>query len=410
MPHIPHNTFSTYQRLDLSNNTIGTIRSHAFPGLPQLHDLDLSDNHLTSIDRHAFSTIANITSLNLASNQLTEVPAALHDLNALENLDVTDNPIPPNAYTGFKNDIMRHLGSKLKEFHFGHDMIVTWPTSTNHFQALETLDLNGGNIQYIPPYFMDGFRNRLQSLTIRNTKLPTTPILTGLRSLRELHLDNNLFHDYGILTNSFTGLDALEKLSLNSDLLTKFPPILHLLPNLRSVSLDGNSFYYISDDAVTLLHGTKITELSLRDCNLDRVPGALTGNTLNQLTRIDLSNNNINSIERYDLDGLYNLRNLSFSDNPLQYISEYALNLTSLEIIDFSNTELPTIPLAIKNVPNLRNLDLTNNKIDCTCDLIWFQKFVSNSNTLLHTKGSCETIDREVVQYLDQFIPKCPDY
>ncbi|XP_061194230.1 leucine-rich repeat-containing protein 40-like [Saccostrea echinata] len=409
MPHIPNN-FGTYHRLDLSNNSIGTLHSHAFRGLNQLRDLDLSDNHLTTIDRHAFADIANITRLSIASNQLTSLPDALNDLSNLEALDVTDNPIPPDTHIGFKNDIMRHLGGKLKEFHFGDDIITTWPQSTNHLQALEILDLNGGNIGYIPPFFTDGFRSRLRSLTIRNTRLPTTPILTGLRSLKELHLDNNPFHDYGVLENSFTGLDALETLSLNSDLLTKFPPILQHLPNLVSVALDGNSFYYISDNAITLIHGTNITELSLRDCNLDRVPGALTGNTLYQLTKIDLSNNNINSIERYDLDGLHNIRNLSMSNNPLQYVSSHALNLTSLQFLDLSNTQLTTVPKAIQNIPNLRKLNLGNNEIDCTCDLIWFQKLVNPQHATLNLTGSCETIDRTVLEYLAQFIPKCPDY
>lgn len=408
IPRIDPNLFNAYHRLDLSHNFISAIHAHDLHDLHQMTDLDLSDNYLGNIDRHAFSGISNITRLNLSMNSLTAMPPALADLHSLESLDVTSNHIPVN---GFPDDLMRHLGTKLNEFHFGNDEINVWPTTTNHLQALETLDLNGSNIMYIPPFFMDGFKSRLKKLTIRNTHLPTTPIMTGLRSLQELHLDNNPFHDYGILENSFTGLDALEILSLKSDLLKEFPPILSHLPSLTSVFLDGNSFYYISDNAITLINRTRISELSLQNCHLDRVPGSLTGQSLSQLTKIDLSHNNINSIERYDLKDLVNLHNLSISHNPLQYVSEHALNLSNLISLDLSDTSLKTVPLAVQNMPTLRFLYLTNNDIDCTCDLIWFQKLVNGRrHTPLNVSGGCETIYRTVVEYLEQFVPKCPGF
>lgn len=410
MPRIDSSSFNVYHHLDLSHNYIGNVHQNDFNNLYQLKELDLSDNYLTHIDRHAFTHIANISFLNLSTNSLTSLPDALLDLHSLETLDVTSNPIPDNPVTGFTDAVMRHLGTKLKEFHFGGDTINTWPVSTNHLQALEVLELNGSHIYYVPPYFMDGFKSRLISLTIRNTNLPTTPIMTGLRNLRELHLDNNPFHNYGILPNSFTGLDSLTILSLRSDQLTEFPPILELLPRLTSVSLDGNSFYYISDNAITLINRTRISELSLRNCHLDRVPGSLTGASLRQLTSIDLSNNNINSIERYDLKDLVNLHKLSFAHNPLEYVSEEALKFQSLATLDLSDTKLKTIPRAVQNIPNLRELLLTNNEIDCTCDLIWFEKLLKARHGALNVTGSCETIYRTVVQYLDQFIPKCPDY
>ena len=392
--------------MTLANNSISVINSDAFQNLNAL-DLDLSDNQITTINQHAFrGSVSNITQLNLRNNNLTTLPILL-DLKQLQVLDVSGNPIPSR---GFNDGVMRHLGSTLREFHFGHKTALNqWPRSTDHLQRLETLDLNGANIYFLPPQSFHGFENRLRSLTVQYTKLTATPILTSLRVLEELHLDHNEFGDYGVLEPTFIGLNLLHTLSLRDDKLTKFPEILKNLPRLTNLALDGNRFYYISDDAVNIIHGTHVSNLSLKDCGLDRVPGSIAGRNLNQLSSLDLGDNNIISIERSDLDGLASLQNISFANNPLRYISTQSLkNLTSLVNFDMSHTKLVTVPKALENLPALNTLDLQNNQIECNCNLMDFQKLQGRVG--FSVLGDCETIEVSIINYLQSFIPRCPEY
>ncbi|KAK3094784.1 hypothetical protein FSP39_006204 [Pinctada imbricata] len=395
-----------FTRVDLSNNSITSIGANSFQNLQSLVELDLSNNYIATVDAHAFDLVRNITSLNLRGNQMTILPNLIQ-MKKLQILDVSDNPIRDTA---FDSNIMRSLGSTLREFHFGHKTVLTnWPRTTDHLQRLETLDLNGGMIYFIPPNSFSGFESRLKSLTIQYTKLTATPLLSSLKFLEELHLDHNQFGDYGVLEATFSSLSLLKVLSLNDDALTEFPAILKHLPSLTSLSLNGNHFYYISDNAVNILSGTTIQHLSLEDCNLDRIPGSIAGVNLNSLIELDLAHNNIISIERSDLDGLRNLQNVSFAYNPLRYVSTQSLkNLSSLTFLDLGHTDLVTVPIALKNIQNLQTVTFMGDHIECNCNLIEFQKL--QRSKAFDVEGMCETIEVSIVDYLNKFIPNCPDY
>ncbi|KAH3812658.1 hypothetical protein DPMN_141095 [Dreissena polymorpha] len=68
------------------------------------------------------------------------------------------------------------------------------------------------------------------------------------------------------------------------------------------------------------------------------------------------------------------------------------------------------IPFAIQNLMSLQRLDLTNAPTDCTCDLVWFKKWLDYFDMSgLTIYGRCVTINQEVSAYVHTRLPTCPD-
>ena len=394
----------------LDHLELGTIQS-------TVNEVIARNSQITHVDVGSPQT-ANITKLDLRGNLMTEINE-LDQLKSLKQLDVSSNPILPQ---NFNDRVMRSLGATLKTIHIGHPTSMTsFPRGiSEHLQFLSTLEINGASLyfQYLPPTAFRTFQFRLANLTIRNTHMQTIPLtLRDLRALTELHFDGNPIGDYGLLPESFTGLTQLTTLTLKNDGLTKFPEIVDRLPNLDSLSLDGNRLLFIREAAIDLVNSSKISDLSLSNCSLDRIPGAIaftSGDYLNTLRHLHLDDNNIQSIDRNDLHDLSNLQSISFANNPLQYISERAfLDMPRLTKINLADTEMRNIPIAVQNVdkPSSLSIDLTGTSIECTCALVDFQKvYMDRSRTRIQINGVCDTINQSIHDYLESRIPTCPDY
>ena len=85
--------------LDLSNQSIETLKEGDFDGLVRLQTLDLSYNSLTALPSGVFDELYLLKTLRLNNNQLATVPADIFDeLFLLEELTLTGNPdlaLPP---------------------------------------------------------------------------------------------------------------------------------------------------------------------------------------------------------------------------------------------------------------------------------------------------------------------------
>ena len=374
------------------------------------------DSHITHIGVDA-SKNADIKKLDVRGNMLKEISELGH-LRNLVDLDVSLNPIPDSAFSA---SVMRSLGSTLRTIHIGNEHMNQFPRGiSEHLQFLTTLDVNGASplFAYLPPNAFRSFNSRLENLTIRNTHLQAMPLaLKDLSALNELHFDGNPIGDYGVLPESLQGLNRLTKLSLNRDQLTQFPQIVDKLPNLDSLSLDGNRLLYIREAAVDMVNNSRIRTLSLANCSLDRIPGAIafsSGNYLNNLVHLNLDHNNIQSIDRNDLHDLKNLESITLVGNSLQYISEHAFwNMSKLSDINLEGTQMREIPSAIENIVDapIVNINMNGTKVECTCSLVDFQKiYVARSDQVLHIAGECDTIHQTIHDYLTNRVPNCPDY
>ncbi|XP_069104428.1 carboxypeptidase N subunit 2-like [Argopecten irradians] len=403
-----------YTEMRLANNMIPS--SLTFSRIPDtIKVLDLSNNTLSTfnVDKVRYS----LETLDLSGNELRRVPT-LDKLPSLHDLDITSNPIPSTS-AGFPDAIFRQLGTNLTALHIGHPQtFMTFPhTISTHLPKLETLEINGAHPAFsnLPPTAFRAFELVLHYLYIRNTHLYAVPLtLRRLRNLRELYFEGNPIHDYGLLPEAFSGLNSLELLSLKNDSLTTFPAIVNNLSDkLKTLILDDNMLLFIRENALNMVNRSNIEKLSLRGCQLDRIPGAMaddSGTYLQGLKVLDLSNNKIQSIDRNDLHDLQSLQSVSFSQNPLAYVSTLAFkNLERLAFIDFSSTSLKVIPMALTNINRHGlDIDLRNTDVECVCELACFEKYYRLHGFKVH--GDCETVSVSLSSYLNTTVPACPNY
>ncbi|KAJ8309808.1 hypothetical protein KUTeg_011673 [Tegillarca granosa] len=404
-----------YDKLDLSNNLISVISSDALANF-FVKEILIRNNSIFYIDDNAFRGLGDrLEVLDISYNKLATLPTAFRYLNTLFSLDIRGNPIP---VSGFIDSVTRAIGDTVTKFAFGHlTALQKWPPGISHFPRLTDLELDGAYIFYLPQNSFHSFENTLTNLTIQNTQLSTVPLgLSHLSRLLEFHFDHN--HnagDNGIIEQSFVGLSKLRTLSLKDNRLNSFPFVLNPLVELNDLSLDDNKLIVISDEAVKDINNSKIQNLRLVNCSLDRIPGAITGRNgnLQHLQLLDFSKNNIKSLDRIDLQNLHSLQTLYLAGNQnLQYVSDSALsNLLNLTSIDLSDTGIKTVPNAFKNIPSLQYLNLENDSIECTCDLVDFKIRVDKTELRNgQILGNCATITSSIRNYLDNFVIHCPEY
>ncbi|KAL3848491.1 hypothetical protein ACJMK2_019350 [Sinanodonta woodiana] len=406
MTQVPNSTPVTwpYKIIDLRNNLISRIQQINFQNV-NVSEILLQGNIINNIEDGAFFNLKNdLRKLDLSNNSLTFLPSELGRVNQLEFLDLRGNPI---FSTGFNDTIMRQMGDYMRTFYFGHEQLDHWPISIRHFQQLRKLELNGGVMSELPISAFDGFEWTLRELTIRNTKLISVPIaLQYVHSVEVFHFDDNIIvGDAGILAPAFAGMVSTTRiLTLENDGLTDFPDILLTLRELQNLSLARNRLEFVSDASVQKIASTKLTILKLENCDLDRIPGALS--QLTSLNDLDLSHNRIYTIERNDLLQLNQLRHLTLNSNDVGYISNSSFQgLTALRKLELANTRLTLVPEAIRNIPNLEELDLTNTDalIECNCErMIWLYQHLKALRDLhknLTIYGECETITEGIENY-----------
>ncbi|KAK3586537.1 hypothetical protein CHS0354_022669 [Potamilus streckersoni] len=403
---------TVYQTLRLDHNRLTYVPNNSFFGI-KVSDILLNDNIISSVDHGAFYGVEDrLNELDMSINKLHYLPSSVGTLNHVRNLDISDNPIDQTAFVAGE-DVLRRVGDTLYEFSFGHDIVYEWPHILRHLVALKTLNVLGGSFKTLPPGAFHGFEGTLLNLRIENTKLIALPVaLSRLIYLQRLNFDHNHnIGDAGILVPAFSStiMRYLTDLTLKDNSLTVFPNILKYLQQVRKLSLEGNKLDIIGDNSIQIIESSNVEDLSLRNCSLNRVPGAIS--RMRNLHILDLSANYIRSFERNDFTNMSWITNLTVTDNPLDYISPDAFNgVHNLMYLNLQGTMLREMPNAIENTPTLRDIILPSDQIMCTCDLAWLRRYMDRYGQQLHVQGTCETIISEIRNYLTNFIPMCPNY
>jgi len=101
---IPEHIRQNIEYLDLSDNYIASLPSHAFAGLPNLVQLNLSRNNISSIEPGAFAGLPNLVQLNLSRNNISSIePGAFTGLPKVKRINLGHNNISKIDYTIFRN-------------------------------------------------------------------------------------------------------------------------------------------------------------------------------------------------------------------------------------------------------------------------------------------------------------------
>lgn len=206
--------------LKLQRNQLETIKRHTFSGLNVLHVLNLNENKIRVIKNESFEGLNNLQFLHLQQNQLeTLYDGIFHGLTNLIDISLEENKITAideslNYLTNIKNINLNHNHINdldLNEFvKFPSLVVLRLVNTTFSFDRTKQIRneqvTNASKLQYL-----DLDKNNMSNPLDLQT-------LNIFSKLKELSLDDNLYHDF-----NWSG-KALKK----------------LLPNLKFISLEGN--------------------------------------------------------------------------------------------------------------------------------------------------------------------------
>ncbi|KAK9754383.1 Leucine rich repeat [Popillia japonica] len=320
--------YKDLQYLDLSNNHLVSIPTESFIDQEKLQELHLNKNKLSAVNNKTFQGLKSLTVLNLRENFLDELPKGLFSiLPKLEELNLGNNRI---------SKIDTHAFSGL--------------------HSLRVLYLDDNQLNAVPT----------QSFSV-------------MGNLAELHVGLNAFSD--LKNNAFEGLNKLSILDLNGAGLSSISEnAFQGLTGLRSLNLADNRLKTIPTKQLS--HLVRLEELTIGQNDFDAVPansfkglsnlrklditgardleriekGAFVSN-LNMETIILASNRKLETLEDGALAGLPNLRHLVLRENAFKSFSESILSWNELKV-----------------------LELTDNPIQCDCQLLWLSNLLAGKN------------------------------
>ncbi|GAB0096941.1 Hydroxyacid-oxoacid transhydrogenase [Sergentomyia squamirostris] len=293
MLHLKYNEISTsvdfvtsdLQKLDLSYCKIRTINGHMFKGLEGLNSLILKGNGIRKINQAAFMSLKNLRHIDLSFNDLEALPALMFATNTeLDFVKLNDNPrLKSLPHDGFES-----VAGSFSVYHLdvsNCDIAVLGRNTFSTMPELTRLNLAWNNLVKID-----------------------AGLLSYLTKLKDLDLSNNLLEDFDEIT------------FLHNKQLTK-------------LILSGNVFEKIS--ARTFAPLENLIELDISDCNLktmwsdDAIKGK-SGKILKRMRYFNVSNNEIKTIRRTEIESLSGLRVLDIDNNPLNCNADFMTLVTWL--------------------------------------------------------------------------------
>ncbi|MFM2290491.1 MAG: hypothetical protein RIS29_304, partial [Bacteroidota bacterium] len=197
---------------------------------------------------------------------------------------------------------------------------------------IKYLDLFGNSIQEIPDWFYQ-FK-RLEHLSLKNNILKELPtIVFTLENIKYLNIADNQIHE--ISGHNFKNLMKIEK-----------------------VDISYNQIMTIPYEKITY---TKCMYLNIKGNKLQKFPKIVSDTYT--LEKLDLSENNISSIDDDAFEGLENLIELDLSFNELQYLPTSIGKLKKLKRLNLSGNKISSLPKEFEKLTSLEFLDFDSNPI-----------------------------------------------
>ncbi len=325
------------ESLDLSGNSVASLRGDLGLAAPKLRELRLSGNGLSLLGDGALRGLARLEVLDLSDNRVAALPTALFSgSQSLKVAHLQNNSLSllfPGAFDGLDSLVVLNLSRNAIDGH-----LLTGGGSFRGLTRLQVLDLSRNWLSGIRP----------------DTFAP----LGG--NLRILHLEGNGLRD--VPAGAFSTLSGLQSLVLSGNRIRSLPlDALGGLASLTSLSVDGNGLGSVADG--TFASSPLLESLSLEENELEEVPAAV--GSLQKLRTLDLGENKIRDLREGDFSGLGSLYGLRLSGNELTSIRRGVLsNATGLHVLNLARNDISEIEQgAFERLSELRALRLDNNEL-----------------------------------------------
>ena len=408
--------------LDLSNNNLITIQGIEY--LIKLISLDLRfnkiydikfnrilnnntkflmlvNNDFQKIRNYSLINFQSIKMINFDNNQITDVePMAFFSLNNLTHLSLKNNSIKIICNHYFFNliqfDISGNNVSFITEISFKQVSSLNLDYSSLH--TLENIDYTYFNVQFlhldnqkIEKLFKNTIKGLFSKLDLSSNLLTSVSFevdaLDYLPNLNEILFSKNLIKSldfneafkFNMTKTKLLNFENNKISSIKKDFFSKFSNLTVLLlsynyfgslknyffenlEKLEYLNLSNNQILTIEDGTFENL--SSLIYLNLTNNLIYDLSQRLFSN-LSRLEILELRQNKLESIEKHFLDGLASLKYLDLSQNQIKFLNNNSFQaVINLEELYMQSNLLSYLNDSLKNLKNLSNLDLSNNKLD----------------------------------------------
>lgn len=336
--HIEPSAFRYYSRafrLDLSNNGIETLENEAFRNLNHLNYLNVSNNNIEKLYYKSFLTSESrnnyIEELDLSNNRLTQLSSEFHELISLKKLHLQNNKI-----SAIEDDSFMNL-KNLLYLNITNNQLRLLNLTLTHMKSLKVLDISNNFI-----YKLSGYEvNRLNSIILFNA------------SHNEIE---------SVESNSFNQAYSLQKLDLSYNHIKTNIETVMFLNNIALEYLDlySNNIAVIKDRAFSHCN---LSFFNLEGNNVSGTIGEYTFQDLFNISKLDLSKQNINQINNNAFSTMKSLVHLNLSANHIGLVENASFANTTIKVLDLSYNLVPNLDFLQNSLTNLTELYINNNVI-----------------------------------------------
>ncbi|XP_064483261.1 toll-like receptor 2 [Ornithodoros turicata] len=390
-------------KVEIIQNKITTVESHAFQDLSNVTFLSLTDNPIRFLYSESFAGLVNLKELILFRTRITEIASIIRAIVPrfvpnLEILNLGSTPIWRITETDFAplaNSTIKHV-----QLHLCDNLTYVHPKAFRYFKYLEGVYFRD-NLNMSQQNLQDAISNITQE-TFKIIDISQTEFYKGM-PYDVLRAVAQTSAEVVIITRSTRGVISKKDFPLMSKVkyllmpATKIkvfrPDAFDNLPNLEGLAFDRNQFPVVP--LGVLIPRLKVLDLSGYDrglIQLDLGEGILgkmtnlrellmryralpsfTANTfrgLKKLEYLNIKKCSIDSLPEGVFSPLKSLRYLDLSENPIFSTSTGSARVVlhsmyHLHTLLLSQTELTDIhtSIALGDMPGLTALDISNNSI-----------------------------------------------
>uniref|UniRef100_A0A672MTV2 Slit homolog 3 protein-like n=1 Tax=Sinocyclocheilus grahami TaxID=75366 RepID=A0A672MTV2_SINGR len=382
---------------DLSENQIQAIPRKAFRGITAVKNLQLDSNHISCIEDGAFRALRDLEILTLNNNNITLIPLSIFLLICYFSIFSSSSgtaqkeprscapqaSICPAACTCNSNivdcrkkglmEIPANLPEGIVEIRLEQNMIKGIPAGAfSTYKKLKRIDLSKNQISEIAEDAFSGLRS-LTSLVLYGNKIAEIPkgLFDGLVSLQLLLLNANKINCLRV--NTFKDLQNLNLLSLyDNKLQTISKGLFTPLRTIKTLHLAQNPFMcdchlkwladYLFDNPIETSGARCSHPRRLANKRISQVKGKKFRCTGAEEYRSHLSGECFQDLvcpERCRCEGtVVDCSNLKLTKTPPhlpEHTTDLRLNDNEISVLEATG--------AFKKLPNLRKINLSNNKL-----------------------------------------------
>ena len=366
--------------LDIHSNYLTIF--NIFTEMPILDSLLVSYNQISKIN--GLDQCSNLTNLDLNNNKITEFPPDILKLKKLSTLNLQNNDLNsiPNTL-GLMNNLVRLNieGNPLKRLvgkmrncstvelkNYLKSRITEQDLENTPMSKEDLYDINDENDNLNNQIMHNIYNNGLVMKEMNLKEIPVEEMQNCIQknSLNKIDFSVNQIIDINNLTYVLNRIESITELNLSKNLIETFPLIILSLPNLSILNISKNKINRFPYDEFTSTNLSQIkcnlTSLDISFNFLTKFPDVI--GLFQNISEINLANNNIISIDNILNMKLFELDILNLSDNKLEKLPNKLYKvIPKLKSLLCSNNDLRDVPSDVCLLKNLNNVNFYGNQI-----------------------------------------------